>query len=202
MLPNGPVLTDEMLMVRYKRGDREAFSLIVRRYEQRLFTFAFRYVRDREVAREVTQEAFLRVVKAAGEFRHEARFSAWIFSMLRNLCVDELRRSQNRPQRLIGSASEGPALEPVAATRNGEEGATLAELRHSIQKAVDDLPEDQREVFLLREVAELPFAEIAQITGATENTTKSRMRYALERLQRLLEADVASERLVRSHREL
>jgi RNA polymerase sigma-70 factor (ECF subfamily) len=85
--------------------------------------------------------------------------------------------------------SEGPTLgeqlpDPKAST---ERNATDAELRVRIQKAVDTLPEEQREVFLLREISSLPFKEIAEITGVAENTVKSRMRYALERLQQALE---------------
>lgn len=191
MTARQPESTDEMLMVRYRRGDRSAFAAIVRRYERPLFTFALRYLKRRELARDVTQEAFLRVVKRAGEFRHEARFSTWIFSILRNLCIDELRKEKHRLHPSLDEApqSGGPSLvERVVntSTPDVERALSQSELRRQISQALDELPADQYEVFLLREIAGLPFAEIAKVTDTPENTVKSRMRYALERLQKAL----------------
>lgn len=179
----------EMLMVRYKRGDRDAFSELVRRYQRPLFNFAVRYLGDREAAAEVTQETFLRVVKRSADFKHESRFSTWLFSIARHLCIDELRRRKHRRhQSLKGTGQDElseftvrPALQ--APTDNGEHRAANLEMRDCIVRAVDCLPEEQKEVFLLRELGGIPFAEIARIVDAPENTVKSRMRYALERLQ-------------------
>src|SRR5690606_4766564 len=88
--------SDEMLMVRYKRGDRDAFAELVRRYQRPLFNFSLRYVRNREAAQEIAQDAFLRVVKRSADFKHESRFSTWIFAITRNLCIDELRKAKHR----------------------------------------------------------------------------------------------------------
>jgi RNA polymerase sigma-70 factor (ECF subfamily) len=183
--------SDEMLMVRYKRGDRDAFAELVRRYQRPLFNFSIRYVRNHEAAREVTQDAFMRVVKRSADFKHESRFSTWIFAITRNLCIDELRKAKHRNHpSLDGDAPGGGTLgEKVEATghaRDGESGASDGELRRGILKAIDSLPDDQREVFLLRQLGGVPFAEIARMTGTPENTVKSRMRYALERLQKEL----------------
>jgi RNA polymerase sigma-70 factor (ECF subfamily) len=176
-----------MLMVRYRRGDKAAFAELVRRYERPLFNFALRFVRAREAARDVTQETFLRVVRRAAEFKHESRFSTWAYAIARNLCLDELRRAQHRRHPSLDETSEeGRSLgervpDPSLDT---ERRAGGAELRRGIEEAVERLPEDQREVFLLRQLAGLPFAEIAKVTETPENTVKSRLRYALERLQR------------------
>ncbi len=183
--------SDEMLMVRYKRGDRDAFAELVRRYQRPLYNFSVRYVQSREVAREVTQDAFLRVVKRSAEFKHESRFSTWIFAITRNLCIDELRRAKHRNHpSLDAPTTTGQALgERVGSgdrLNDGERGASNNELRDGLLKAVDALPEEQKEVFLLRQLGGVPFAEIARITGTPENTVKSRMRYALERLQKEL----------------
>lgn len=180
-------ISDEMLMVRYRRGDKAAFAELVRRYERPLFNFALRFVRAREAARDVTQETFLRVVRRAAEFKHESRFSTWAYAIARNLCLDELRRAQHRRHPSLDETSEeGRSLgervpDPSLDT---ERRAGGAELRRGIEEAVERLPEDQREVFLLRQLAGLPFAEIAKVTETPENTVKSRLRYALERLQR------------------
>jgi RNA polymerase sigma-70 factor, ECF subfamily len=183
--------SDEMLMVRYKRGDRDAFAELVRRYQRPLFNFSLRYVRSREAAQEIAQDAFLRVVKRSADFKHESRFSTWIFAITRNLCIDELRKARHRNHPSLDDTgangqSLGDKVDGGKPTLDGEQGASNNELRSGILRAVDALPEDQREVFLLRQMGGVPFAEIARITGTPENTVKSRMRYALERLQKEL----------------
>src|SRR5512146_3089289 len=88
--------TDEMLMVRYQRGAREAFADLVRRHKTPVYNFVLRYVRSGNTAEDVTQDVFLRVVQNAAEFKHEARFSTWLYTIARNLCIDQLRRLQHR----------------------------------------------------------------------------------------------------------
>jgi RNA polymerase sigma-70 factor (ECF subfamily) len=186
--------TDEVLMVRFQRGERAAFATLVRRHQRALFNFALRHVGAQAVAEEVVQDAFVRVVQNAADFKHEARFTTWIYTILRNLCIDQLRRRALRRHasldepRAARDGEEGPTLlehtaDPEASV---EREATGTELKERIGKAVETLPDDQREVFLLREISNLPFKEIAVITGVSENTVKSRMRYALERLQQAL----------------
>ncbi len=185
---------DEALMIRYQRGEQAAFAVLVRRHQGPLYNFALRQLRSPSGAEEVVQDAFVRVVQNAAEFKHEARFSTWLYTIARNLCIDQLRKRVHRRHVSLddpGQATddgEGPTLgERTADTRASvEREATGSELRARIAKAVDTLPEEQREVFLMREVANLPFKEIAEATGIPENTVKSRMRYALERLQQAL----------------
>jgi RNA polymerase sigma-70 factor (ECF subfamily) len=190
--------SDESLMLRYQRGDRQAFTILVRRHQSALFNFAVRQIRTPTTAEEVVQEAFVRVVQNAADFKHEARFTTWIYTIVRNLCIDHLRKSSLRRHPSLdeavsraGSGSgegDGPTLgerteDPRASV---EREATGREIALKIASAVEALPDDQREVFLLREGSNLPFKEIAEITGVPENTVKSRMRYALERLQQAL----------------
>ncbi|MBS2018467.1 MAG: RNA polymerase sigma factor [Deltaproteobacteria bacterium] len=183
---------DEALMLRYQQGDRSAFAALVRRHQSPLFNFALRQVRTPELAQDIVQETFVRVVQKAGEFKHEARFTTWVYTITRNLCIDHLRKGALRKHPSLdesrGEEGEGPTLgEQTADPRASvEREATGTELKARILRAVDKLPDDQREVFLMREMGNLPFKEIADITGVPENTVKSRMRYALERLQEAL----------------
>jgi RNA polymerase sigma-70 factor (ECF subfamily) len=187
--------TDEVLMVRFQRGERAAFTALVRRHQTALFNFALRHVGAQAVAEEIVQDAFVRVVQNAADFMHEARFTTWVYTILRNLCIDQLRRralrrhpSLDEPRTAGDGGEEGPTfLEQTADPRSSvEREATGTELQERITQAVETLPDEQREVFLLREVSNLPFKEIAVITGVPENTVKTRMRYALERLQQAL----------------
>lgn len=183
---------DETLMLRYQQGDRAAFAQLVRRHQGPLYNFAMRQVRVPQVAEDVVQEAFVRVVQNAADFKHEARFTTWVYTITRNLCIDHLRKRALRKHPSLderrGEEKDGPTLgEQTADPRASvEREATGTELKERIARAVDTLPDEQREVFLMREIANLPFKEIAEITGVPENTVKSRMRYALERLQEAL----------------
>ncbi|MBN2195625.1 MAG: RNA polymerase sigma factor [Polyangiaceae bacterium] len=186
--------TDEMLMVRYQRGDRGAFAELVRRYEGPIYNLAFRQLRQAPLAEDITQEVFLRIVQRAAEFKHEARFSTWLYAIARNLCVDHHRKLMHRrhpslDQPAPGLATGNPLGDIVADPHPNatvDRVAAGSEVATCIVDAIERLPDEQREVFLLREIANLPFREIAEITGAGENTVKSRMRYALDRLQEAL----------------
>lgn len=185
--------TDESLMIRFQSGDRAAFTVLVRRHQGPLFNFALRYLRSSPVAEEVVQDAFVRVVQNAAEFKHEARFSTWLYTIARNLCIDQtrkraLRRHPSLDEPRKAEERDGPTLgEQTADGKASVERAVVSvEIRERVATALDALPEEQREVFLMREVSNLPFKEIAEIVGVSENTVKSRMRYALERLQEAL----------------
>lgn len=189
----GLEVTDEQLMVRYQRGDRSAFAVLVRRHQTALYNFAYRQLKVQNLAEDVVQEAFVRVVQNAADFKHEARFTTWVYTITRNLCIDHMRKRALRKHASLdeprsGEDGDGPTLgEQTADSRASvEREVTGVEIKERIATAVDLLPDDQREVFLMREVAHLPFKEIAEITGVPENTVKSRMRYALERLQAAL----------------
>jgi len=185
--------TDEVLMIRFQGGDRAAFALLLGRHKRPLYNFALRHVGSPPSAEEVVQDAFVRVIQSAADFKHEARFSTWLYAIARNLCIDHIRKRALRRHSSLdepkpGSDGDGPTLGERLPDARGdaERAAVSGEIRERVLAAVDELPEEQREVFLMREVANLPFKEIAGIVGTSENTIKSRMRYALERLQAAL----------------
>ncbi len=184
--------SDEMLMIRYQRGDTQAFTVLLGRYETPIYGFVIRHLGNASLAEDVTQDVFLRLVQNATDFKHEARFSTWLFTIARNLCVDQLRRLSHRRHASLDQPSAAqpdapPLLDRLADPRSDVERSVVAEqLARHIERAIGELPEEQREVFLLRELGDLPFKDIAEMTQVGENTVKSRMRYALERLQEKL----------------
>jgi RNA polymerase sigma-70 factor (ECF subfamily) len=191
--------TDEDLLGRYAAGDPAAFAELVRRHEAAVYQFVLRQVRSPAVAEDVVQDVFLRIVQGAASFKGQSRFTTWAFTIARNLCIDHARKAALRRHPSLDQAGDprlGASDEPGASLGERladphpraavDRGAIGGELKDQIARAVDELPDDQREVFLLREVARVPFRDIAEITGVPENTVKSRMRYALERLQRAL----------------
>jgi len=185
--------TDEMLMVRYQRGDRQAFAHLVRRHQRPVYNFCLRQLRQPNLAEDVTQDVFLKLVQNAAEFKHEARFATWLYTIARNLCIDQIRKAAHRRHPSLDAPLESgtsrtlgdnvPDHHPKA---SAERATVSSQMFSSIVQAVESLPEEQREVFLLREVGNLPFKDIADVTGVPENTVKSRMRYALDRLKNAL----------------
>jgi RNA polymerase sigma-70 factor (ECF subfamily) len=185
--------SDEELLRRFNEGDAEGFELLMRRYERPLYNFILRSVHRRERADELLQDVFMKVVQRSSEFKGNSKFSTWLYTIARNLCIDDSRKMVFRRHKSLDAPSrpdeEGPSLlDRTAASEPGVDRQTIAkDLQLRIQTAVEDLPEEQREVFLMRQMQGLAFKEIADVIGVPENTVKSRMRYALERLQRALE---------------
>ena len=189
-------------MAAYQEGDVAAFGELVARHEKRLWNFLRRFVRDQATAEDLLQEVFLRVVKSAVQWQPSAKVSTWLFTIARNLCTDQARRAELRQAESLDQAragEEGSGLRRIdrvaAASGDGETEAMGREIASLVDRAVDELPVEQREVFLMREVMDMSFAEIAAQVGASEPTVKSRMRYALQRLRsRLGELHEASAR--------
>lgn len=185
-------ITDEALLERFRRGDPRAFEELMRRHRNALYNFVQRSVRNPQTAEEILQDAWMRMVVGARDFQNASKFSTWAYTVARNLCIDHARKAALRRHPSLDEPTrrdeEGPTLgervqDPDAAV---DRAAIGHELQLRLAEAVESLPSEQREVFLMREYSNLPFKEIAEIVGAPENTVKSRMRYALERLQESL----------------
>jgi len=174
--------TDEALVLRYQRGDLAAFELLVDRHRATVHRFLVRFLQDRARAEDLVQECWLRFIDAAPRWRRQARFRTWLFAVARNLATDEARRMAHRRTTPLNDPA-GFTAEPVAPGRSPEEAVFDLALQPVLRAAIAGLPAEQREVFLLREYEGVPFAEIAEITGAPVPTVKSRMRYALEALR-------------------
>ena len=179
-------------MLRFRDGEGRAFEQLLLRHRRPIYLFVLRFVGtyNTALAEDLTQETFLRVVKHAKSYERQARFTTWLYTLARNLCVDSLRRYKHRRAQSLDApvGEEGaPLIERTADPGPAVDRRVIGhELQGRLQEAVASLPEDQREVFLMREVADLQFKEIAAIVGISENTVKSRMRYALEKLREAL----------------
>lgn len=189
MAPNQS-LTDEELMLQYKAGALAAFEELVRRHRRGVFHFALRFLGPPPAqAEDALQEIFLRVVRNAGSYEPKAKFTTWLFTIARHHCIDASRKNKfRRTDSLDAPLSDDDGaqtrMDRVAADAPGtDESADARRIRLAVQQALNQLPDEQREVFILREYSGVPFKEIADMTGVSENTVKSRMRYALESIR-------------------
>ena len=203
----GPERSDEQLMLAFRGGEARAFEALVRRHRAPVFNFILRYTGQRARAEDLLQETWLKVVRSAVEYEPRARFTTWVYTIARNLCVDSARKESYRQADSLdapASASDegdGRALGEMLPDggNSPERGAHNARLRPMLERALSSLPDEQREVFILREYSGIAFKEIAQVTNTAENTVKSRMRYALEGLRKRLtelgvDGDLAEDR--------
>ena len=185
-----PQQSDEKLMAQFQAGTPEAFDLLVERYSPRLQRFVYRFVRDQSRCQDIVQEAFVRVYRNRFSYRPIARFSTWIYTIARNLARSEYRRRcRSKVVPLHMEAKDGAEFEmelpdPGPSPERHFAGRHRWEM---FERALDSLPEKYQEVIILREVQELSYQEIADITGLPLGTVKSRINRARVRLQSMLE---------------
>ena len=174
----GPADPDAALMLRVKRGDRAAFAELVGKFRQPLFNFIFRTLRDETETEDVAQAAFLQVWKSRARYERTAKFSTWLFTIARNLCLNELRRRSRHPAESIEETHAEHEDQPQRQYEDKKvflptETALHGELARKIEEALSALPEQQRTAILLCRQDELSYEEIAEILGCSLSATKS-----------------------------
>lgn len=179
--------SDEDLMLAYAAGEARAFEVLLRRHERPVFNFIYRSVGRKDIAEELLQDVFLRVIRNAAGYQQSAKFTTWLYTIARNICIDKSRKKSGRELSLdkpVGDEDKSTFLDRVADPANQISTDHDREVfRKRLEWALEKLPEDQREVFMMREVSDLKFREIAEILEIPVPTVKSRMRYALEALR-------------------
>ncbi|MEO8161375.1 MAG: RNA polymerase sigma factor [Arenimonas sp.] len=175
--------SDEQLMLSYGNGDAAAFELLYSRHRGPLFRFMLHQVREHGTAEELYQDVWQRVIAARRRYAPEAKFSTWLFQIAHNRLTDHWRSLAHRPPAPI-DAEERIVRE--ADPQTPERTLSAFEERRRLQLALEELPEEQREVVLLRLEQELSLERIGEITGVGRETVKSRLRYALDKLRQRL----------------
>jgi len=181
--------SDEDLMARYGRGDASAFELLYRRHEMRVWRYLQRNLRNRATADELMQEVWFAVAREAARYEPSARFTTWLFTLAHHRMIDSIRKSRRQTSLdSLGQESESVVEHLTADPSTGPYAAAVArDQAEALIHAVETLPAEQREAFLLQVEGELSVEEIAAITHTNFETIKSRLRYARAKLRELLE---------------
>lgn len=176
--------SDATLMLAYASGDLAAFETLYAKHRSMLYSFLLRSVRDRHRADELFQDTWSRVISARTRYRPQSKFSTWLLQIAHNLMIDGFRRQ--RP--MAGGDETEVVLAQIASPEREQPDHTLSEFerRRKLQCAIEQLPQEQRTVVLLRLEQELSLEEIATVTGVGRETVKSRLRYAMTRLRKVL----------------
>ncbi|HEV7614229.1 MAG TPA: RNA polymerase sigma factor [Steroidobacteraceae bacterium] len=180
--------SDETLMVRYGRGDAAAFDRLYRRHEMRIWRYLERNVGNRATADELMQEVWFAVARDAPRYEPTARFTTWLFTIAHNRMIDSIRTNRRHVSlETLGYEADAVVGQLTADPRTGPLGAAMArDQAGALIRALEKLPGEQREAFLLQVEGDLSVEEIAAITDSSFETIKSRLRYARTKLRETL----------------
>ncbi len=179
-------VADEQLMERYRDGDAGAFDVLYRRHKGGLFRYLFRLCKDQSVAEELFQDVWSNIIRSRERYQPAAKFTTFLYQIAHNRLIDHVRR---KPELSLSLDDPGDDDDPpgdhIAADPGGQPEIIVERKRmaESLVKGIAGLPAPQREAFLLREEAGLSLEEIAQATGVSTETAKSRLRYAVAKLR-------------------
>lgn len=182
-------LTDKQLVQSYIQGDETALEQLLSRHQQRIYAYIMVLVRKRDVADDIFQETFFKVINTlkSGKYNEEGKFLPWVMRIAHNLTIDHFRRNKKMP-RVDSPREDFDVFENLRIEEKSVQDELIDfQILGDVRKLVDFLPEEQREVVLLRHYAELSFKEIAEQTNVSINTALGRMRYALINLRKLIE---------------
>jgi RNA polymerase sigma-70 factor (ECF subfamily) len=182
---------DAALMLRVKQGDTTAFAELVEKYKQPVMNVIYRTLRDATEAEDLAQNVFVQVYKSADRYSITAKFSTWLFTIARNLCLNEIRRRSRHPAESIDVPRPDHEDQPLhqfedRKTFGPTESVLHAELAEKIEAALDELPENQRTAILLCRQEELSYEEIAEVLGCSVSATKSLIHRGRETLKQKL----------------
>ena len=186
-------LSEQELVQLYLKGNTNALSCLISRYKDKIFTSIYLLVKDKYMAEDIFQEVFIRIIdslKAKG-YSNEGKFLPWALRISHNLCVDHFRKVKRTPK--ISTSDDRDIFEVLNFSEPNAETRLIQSQRHEkVRKMIDLLPEDQREVIILRHYGDLSFKEIASITKCSTNTALGRMRYGLINMRKMtLEKNIA-----------
>jgi len=186
-------LTDEQLMLRVQEGHSASFDLLVERYKDRLFNYLLRMVANRDDAEEIAQEAFVKAYIHAEKYKTIAKFSTWLYTIATNLVRNKMRSRSRAPQifslwgKRAGDGDEEKQIDVIDPGRSPEDKINDLELSEIINRAIQKIPEKYRTSFVLREINQLSYEEIAAVTGLKLGTVRSRINRARNCFRQIVE---------------
>ncbi len=181
-------LPDQQLIHLFMGGDASALEVLIVRHKEKIYTSIFLLVKDKYLAEDIFQDVFIRVIDTirSGRYTEEGKFLPWAMRIAHNLCVDHFRKVKRTPAIKMGDNRD--IFEVINFSEDGVDRRMMQRQSHDrVREMLDRLPEDQREVIILRHYAELSFKEIAAMTDCSINTALGRMRYGLINLRKMMQ---------------
>ena len=181
-------ISDQALVKQYLQGNEACLEMLINRHKDRLFTTIILIVKDSYIAEDLFQETFIKIIRnlKRGKYNEEGKFLPWAIRIARNMAIDYFRKMKRMPT-VTNSDGEDVFRKIKIAVDNREEQLIRTEKENIVRKVIDQLPEEQRQVLILRHYGDLSFKEIADMTGVSINTALGRMRYALNNMRKMME---------------
>ncbi|MFH0755852.1 MAG: sigma-70 family RNA polymerase sigma factor [Bacteroidota bacterium] len=181
-------LNDQDLVQAYIKGDQSAIETLVSRHRSKVYTYILLTIKNQQLAEDLFQETFIKVIQSlrGGKYKDNGRFLSWVIRIAHNLIIDHFRKEKQMNSISNDDSDVDLFNSRKFSEKNIEEMIVHSQIRAELRSLINELPDDQREVVLLRHYGELSFKEIADQTGVSINTALGRMRYALINLRKLI----------------
>ena len=180
--------SDAALVRKYMDGDETALSTLINRHQQKLYSFIYSKVFDRTITEDVFQDAFSKVIRTLkrGKYNEEGKFLPWVMRIAHNLVIDHFRKNNRMPK--FDNSGDFNIFSVISDNAlNAEKSIIKGQVEADVRRLIDELPEDQKEVLIMRIYKDMSFKDIAEQTDVSINTALGRMRYALINLRKVIE---------------
>lgn len=180
--------SDALLVSNYISGNEYALELLIEKHKQRIFSFIYSKVYDREITEDIFQDTFIKVINTlkAGKYNEEGKFLPWVMRIAHNLIIDHFRKQNRIPK--FDNRGDFDIFSVISDSElNAEKKLVREQIFNHVRELIDELPEDQREVLVCRIYKDMSFKEIAENTEVSINTALGRMRYALINLRKIID---------------
>lgn len=179
---------DSVLVSNYINGNEFALEILIKRHQQRLYSFIYSKVQDRDITEDIFQDTFIKVIRTLkrGSYNEEGKFLPWVMRISQNLIIDHFRKSNRMPS--FKNTDEFDIFSVLSdGSLNAEKRIIKDQICADVKLLVEELPQDQKEVLVMRMYKDMSFKEISENTGVSINTALGRMRYALINLRKIIE---------------
>ncbi len=180
-------VNDNQLITQFLAGQESCLEVLITRHQRKIFTSILLLVKDREQAEDLFQETFIKVINTlrSGNYQEEGKFLPWVVRIAHNLVIDHFRKQKRMP--MVRDTNEFSITESLRLyDDNVEDKMVVSQIHSDVRKLIEHLPQDQREVVIMRHYADMSFKEIAEVTQVSINTSLGRMRYALINMRKLI----------------
>lgn len=182
------LITDAALVSNYLQGDENALSVLITKHKQKIYSFIYSKVYDRDITEDIFQDTFIKVIRTLklGKYNEEGKFLPWVMRIAHNLVIDHFRKNNRMPKfDNTGEFSIFSVLSDNAL--DAEKGMIKEQIESDLRRLINELPEDQKNVLVMRMYQDMSFKDISKKTGVSINTALGRMRYALINLRKVIE---------------
>jgi len=182
------LIQDAELVSNYINGNEASLSILIERHKQKIYSFIYSKVYDRDITEDVFQDTFIKVIRTLkrGKYNEEGKFLPWVMRIAHNLVIDHFRKNSRMPK--FDNAGEFSIFSVLSdSSLNAEKTMIKTQVESDVRRIIEELPEDQKQVLLMRMYQDMSFKEISERTGVSINTALGRMRYALINLRKVIE---------------